>query len=117
MERVTVIAVFLCMMMISLLVAHAVVFSILGDKCVWLVKGYRDLPKEKRERYDPDLVVQGTRNKLLLWAVWFAAGAVSSWAFTPFLVLIFFVGWIWSFVREMKFQEKKYQKYKKKLTD
>ncbi len=30
------------------MIAHAVVFTILGEKCVWLIKSYRDLPKEKQ---------------------------------------------------------------------
>ena len=38
MERVIVIAVFICMMMTALLIAHAVVFTVLGEKCVWLIK-------------------------------------------------------------------------------
>ena len=42
MERVIVISVFLCMMMAALHVAHAVVFTILGEKCVWLIKSYRE---------------------------------------------------------------------------
>ena len=60
MERVIVIAVFICMMMTALLIAHAVVFTVLGEKCVWLIKSYRDLPKEKRDLYDPGLVVNGS---------------------------------------------------------
>lgn len=62
MERVIVIAVFICMMMTALLIAHAVVFTVLGEKCVWLIKSYRDLPKEKQNLYDPGLVVNGARN-------------------------------------------------------
>ena len=67
MERVIVIAVFICMMMTALLIAHAVVFTVLGEKCVWLIKSYRDLPKEKQNLYDPGLVVNGARNGLVLW--------------------------------------------------
>lgn len=47
MERVIVISVFLCMMMAALHVAHAVVFTILGEKCVWLIKSYRELSQGK----------------------------------------------------------------------
>ena len=76
MERVIVIAVFICMMMTALRIAHAVVFTVLGEKCVWLIKSYRDLPKEKQNLYDPGLVVNGARNGLVLWALWFVLGAV-----------------------------------------
>ena len=66
MERVIVISVFLYMMMAALHVAHAVVFTILGEKCVWLIKSYRELPKEKRKCYDADLVVRGEKPTLFV---------------------------------------------------
>ena len=100
MERVIVIAVFICMMMTALLIAHAVVFTVLGEKCVWLIKSYRDLPKEKQNLYDPGLVVNGARNGLVLWALWFVLGAVLSYVLTPFLVVVFLGVWRLSFPAE-----------------
>lgn len=106
MERVIVIAVFICMMMTALLIAHAVVFTVLGEKCVWLIKSYRDLPKEKRDLYDPGLVVNGSRNVLVLWALWFVLGAVLSYVLTPFLVVVFLGVWLAAFFSGRSFKEK-----------
>ena len=113
MERVIVIVVFICMMMTALLTAHAVVFTVLGEKCVWLIKSYRDLPKEKRDLYDPGLVVNGARNELVLWALWFVLGAVLSYVLTPFLVVVFLGAWLAAFFSGISFKEKKYEKYKR----
>lgn len=113
MERVIVIAVFICMMMTALLIAHAVVFTVLGEKCVWLIKSYRDLPKEKQNLYDPGLVVNGARNGLVLWALWFVLGAVLSYVLTPFLVVVFLGVWLVAFFSGRSFKEKKYEKYKR----
>ena len=113
MERVIVIVVFICMMMTALLTAHAVVFTVLGEKCVWLIKSYRDLPKEKRDLYDPGLVVNGARNELVLWALWFVLGAVLSYVLTPFLVVVFLGAWLAAFTSGRSFKEKKYEKYKR----
>ena len=113
MERVIVISVFLCMMMAALHVAHAVVFTILGEKCVWLIKSYRELPKEKRKCYDADLVVAGARNQLFLWALWFVAGAIVCFFVTPFLVIVFLGVWLAVFFSRRKFSEIRYEKYKK----
>ena len=113
MERVIVIAVFICMMMTALLIAHAVVFTVLGEKCVWLIKSYRDLPKEKRDLYDPGLVVNGARNGLVLWALWFVLGAVLSYVLTPFLVVVFLGVWLAAFFSGRNYKEKKYEKYKR----
>lgn len=113
MERVIVIAVFICMMMTALLIAHAVVFTVLGEKCVWLIKSYRDLPKEKQNLYDPGLVVNGARNGLVLWALWFVLGAVLSYVLTPFLVVVFLGVWLAAFFSGRRFKEKKYEKYKR----
>ena len=113
MERVIVISVFLCMMMAALHVAHAVVFTILGEKCVWLIKSYRELPKEKRKCYDAALVVAGARNQLFLWALWFVAGAIVCFFVTPFLVIVFLGVWLAVFFPRRKFSEIRYEKYKK----
>lgn len=113
MERVIVIAVFICMMMTALLIAHAVVFTVLGEKCVWLIKSYRDLPKEKQNLYDPGLVVNGARNGLVLWALWFVLGAVLSYVLTPFLVVVFLGVWLAAFFSGRSFKEKKYEKHKR----
>ena len=113
MERVIVIAVFICMMMTALLIAHAVVFTVLGEKCVWLIKSYRDLPKEKQNLYDPGLVVNGARNGLVLWALWFVLGAVLSYVLTPFLVVVFLGVWLAAFFSGRSCKEKKYVKYKR----
>lgn len=102
MERVIVISVFLCMMMAALHVAHAVVFTILGEKCVWLIKSYRELPKEKRKCYDAALVVTGARNQLFLWALWFVAGAIVCFFVTPFLVIVFLGVWLAVFFFQKK---------------
>lgn len=98
MERVIVISVFLCMMMAALHVAHAVVFTILGEKCVWLIKSYRELPKEKRKCYDAALVV---------------TGAIVCFFVTPFLVIVFLGVWLAVFFSRRKFSEIRYEKYKK----
>ena len=113
MERVIVIAVFICMMMTALLIAHAVVFTVLGEKCVWLIKSYWDLPKEKQNLYDPGLVVNGARNGLVLWALWFVLGAVLSYVLTPFLVVVFLGVWLAAFFSGRSFKEKKYEKNKR----
>lgn len=113
-ERIIVIAVFICMMMTALLTAHGVVFTILGEKCVWLVKSYRDLPKEKRDQYDAGLVVNGARNGFLLWALWFVLGAVLSYFVTPFLAVAFLGVWLAVFLRGRVFREQTYEKYKKR---
>lgn len=112
-DRVILISVFICMMLSALLAAHAVVFTVLGKKCIWLIKSYRDLSLEKRELYDVNLVVKGARNELVLWALWFVAGAILCYYLTPFLVVLFLGIWLAVFSSGRKFQEKRYEKYKK----
>ena len=80
---------------------------------MWLIKSYRELPKEKRKCYDAALVVTGARNQLFLWALWFVAGAIVCFFVTPFLVIVFLGVWLAVFFSRRKFSEIRYEKYKK----
>ena len=52
------------------------------------------------------LVVNGARNGLVLWALWFVLGAVLSYVLTPFLVVVFLGVWLAAFFSGRSFKEK-----------
>lgn len=106
-------AMFLCMMLAALCFAHSIVFALMKEKCIWLVRSYKTLPKEEREKYSVEKICAGGRNILLLWGVWFVIGAAACYAVTPYIAAVFVVIWIILLANRMKFSEKRYEKYRK----
>ena len=90
------------MMMAALHVAHAVVFTILGENVCGSSKATGSFPRKNRKCYDADLVVAGARNQLFLWALWFVAGAIVCFFVTPFLVIVFLGVWLAVFFYQKK---------------
>lgn len=113
METKIIVAMFLCMILAALCFAHAIVFAFMREKCIWLVKSYRGIPKEERDQYSSEKICTGTRNILALWGLWFVAGTIACYFFTPYLAAVFIVAWIFMLVSRMKFSAKRYEKYKK----
>ncbi|MBY0757939.1 hypothetical protein B5F37_05955 [Drancourtella sp. An210] len=113
MEKITIGAMFVCMILAALCFAHAFVFGFMGEKSIWLVPSYRKLPKEKREAYSVEKICTGARNTLALWGLWFILGTVACYFLNPLIVLVFVGGWIAMLIPRMSFREKRYDKFRK----
>lgn len=113
MEKWMIGTMFLCMILTALCFAHAIVFGIMGEKCIWLVRSYQQLSKTEREKYSKEKICKAGRNILAMGGVWFLLGTAACYFLSPYAIVLFLIVWIAVLVPRMKFQEKRYEKYKK----
>lgn len=106
-------SVIFCLISAGLFACMGCIFLFLKEKGAKYISGFNGMSEDERKQYDQKQMSIDQRNACFLWSLIYLAGAIASYLLHPYMVVIAFLVWLFSFCRDVHLDdEHAFSKYR-----